>query len=352
MNKNLGRFLLLLSTILIFLIIFEFSLIILEKINKGGNRDDIFKEFFQFSDIYGWENKPNTTKKFTIPDTISYVRINNLGFRGEDYKEIENMYKILVLGDSFTWGYGVNDNETYPKLLEIYNSRIKTINMGVAGYGTDQEYLTMINKGLKMKPDLVILMYQISTDTGDTNSEVRYGKIKPLFEYDNRSLFLTNVPLPKRDLNTNIKKEDFIKSLRGYKFFRDNLISIPFIREFLIDNFHIGRDYDFIENYNLVFTILTKLNEELKKEKIPFLVIIMPDKEQINGPLSNRSIYFMENFLEKENINYIDLFPYFKEEDISSIYFKIDGHTNFEGNKKIAKIIYTELMNNKKEYKI
>ena len=61
---------------------------------------------------------PNTRSE--IPsDEYSYVQTaNNLGLRGRDIqvKKAPDHYRILMLGDSFTMGKGVNDDETFSAL--------------------------------------------------------------------------------------------------------------------------------------------------------------------------------------------------------------------------------------------
>ena len=75
----------------------------------------------------GWENK--------------YVSINDKGFRdnGHVFKkgELDTKRKILAVGDSFTFGDQVNDQETWPACVEKETKRA-TLNGGVFGYGVAQ----------------------------------------------------------------------------------------------------------------------------------------------------------------------------------------------------------------------
>lgn len=90
-------------------------------------------------------------------------RINAQGLRSStvSYKD-KAKKRILLLGDSFVFGHGVEDNETLAVRMEnILNSKFskmkyEIINAGVPGYSLDNEYMTL-KALLYLKPDIVLL---------------------------------------------------------------------------------------------------------------------------------------------------------------------------------------------------
>jgi len=94
------------------------------------------------------------------------VHINALGFRdARDYSldKAPNTFRILVFGDSVTFGHGALSETTYPFLLE---QRLKqwrpgvdwqVWNLGVPGYNTTQELKYLERVGPRYRPDLVII---------------------------------------------------------------------------------------------------------------------------------------------------------------------------------------------------
>jgi len=90
---------------------------------------------------------------------------NSEGFRGPLYSAAKgnSVFRIIGIGDSMTFGWGVHDDETY---LAFLNDRLNSefpdiswqvINTAVPGYNTVMEVETLKEKGLKYKPDLVIV---------------------------------------------------------------------------------------------------------------------------------------------------------------------------------------------------
>ena len=72
------------------------------------------------------------------------ANVNSLGFRGEEINiDKGDMYRILCLGDSFTYGWGVNIDDSWPKKLETYlrtngMENVEVLNLGQGGGYTKQ----------------------------------------------------------------------------------------------------------------------------------------------------------------------------------------------------------------------
>jgi lysophospholipase L1-like esterase len=94
------------------------------------------------------------------------VHINTLGFRDDrDYPLDKGSatFRILVLGDSVTFGHGSIAEHTYPALLErklrAWRPDVdwQVWNLGVPGYNTSQELAYLLQVGPTFKPDLVVV---------------------------------------------------------------------------------------------------------------------------------------------------------------------------------------------------
>lgn len=112
----------------------------------------------------------NTSSRDYIPGDydVSYKN-NNLGYRGRSGSEekMPSTYRILMLGDSFTFAPGVHDDETACYLLEDYLNKnsekhYEVINLGVDSYAPILEYLQLKTYIGMMKPDMVIMNFDMS----------------------------------------------------------------------------------------------------------------------------------------------------------------------------------------------
>ncbi len=93
------------------------------------------------------------------------ARFNAQGLRDEVIQPKEpSEFRILALGDSVTFGTGVEQDRIFTvRLQELLKTRlgrpVRVINTGVGGYNTVQEYNYLIKEGLSFDPDMIILTY-------------------------------------------------------------------------------------------------------------------------------------------------------------------------------------------------
>jgi len=342
----------------------------------------------------------NYTKEFR-----TIYRINSFGIRDREYalNKEEGVFRIIVLGDSFTEGYGVNIEDTFIKKLEwLLNSdetakdnKYEVLNFGCAGYSPLLEYILLKQKGMKFDPDLVILML----DYSDFYDDIRYSEFS---KSDNKGKPISVLNSELSIADSRLKSSNIIDAflLRHSVFYNYLRLKIQKIiwgggdgknihpvaiksGDIKSDRFWMLKDkiymydrdfekYSIVENTaenrakaaDLTFKYLTMIKDMLEENNKEFLLVIFPYGQQVDandwsegrvllglerGKTYN-DFYLYEktlgDFTEKAGINTMNLYPYFIKNNAKPLFFKIDGHFNKNGHDLVAQALYEYIMNN------
>jgi lysophospholipase L1-like esterase len=100
----------------------------------------------------------------------AFYRINADGLRDSVYArpKPDGVFRIVVMGDSVSFGYGVEEAEAYPQVLEellselVPNSQIEVVNLSVGGYNAYNEAKLLEGVGQSYEPDLVLVQFCIN----------------------------------------------------------------------------------------------------------------------------------------------------------------------------------------------
>lgn len=187
-----------LLTLLLFLASLCLSLggaeLVLRKVMKGGL--DVWDErnlMYRHDPLLGWFPRPDSSF-VGQGDRISH---NSRGFRDIEHRP-DSRRGIMVLGDSFVWGYEVDQDARFTDYLREKFSDVPVYNLGVSGYGTDQEYLLLQREFDFYHPAIVFLEFTTDNDPDDNATDMRYGTyFKPYFRAEGGGLRLCGVPVPR-----------------------------------------------------------------------------------------------------------------------------------------------------------
>lgn len=141
------------------------------------------------SDLFERQNLANRAGWKRSSEFETYVRINSHGLRGPEvpYEKPADTFRVLVVGDSFTFGAQVNEEQTFVSRLQGYlrdrvhragmdQSKIETINGGVDGWSTINELAWLKAEGVRYDPDLVLLMFYTGNDPGENFDRLKAVK--------------------------------------------------------------------------------------------------------------------------------------------------------------------------------
>lgn len=186
------------------------GLLIAEGAARIGERvrcQDLKGGFAVRNRLYGWGNRPGASVwNRGCVDFRTHVHINRHGLRDREISYARSAAaRILVLGDSFTAGIGVDRDQTYVKLLErrltegaAADAQVEVLNAGVPGWGTDNALLYYRHEGWKYHPDLVLLAFDTLNDPFENTRRMvamnPFWPDKPYFALED-GFALRNFPL-------------------------------------------------------------------------------------------------------------------------------------------------------------
>lgn len=324
--KNKIYFFILLFIEIIIITYFAINIINKKKLFSNIKFEPIKKDFILFnkySDLkYFYEPRPNTIEKVNewVPYKGTYtINSDSLNERF-DYstKKIKKTYRIITLGNSFTYGLYVDTKDNWTEQLEDRLNqqkeqcpniiRFEVINLGMHGY--DIQYLVERFKlrGVKYDPDMVI--WFINDNDFPQINEIMLKKVK----------------FYQKQMSENGELEKQIKSGNLYPAWDKALRELK-----------TQYDKKSLEKYQL--DQLTQFKKDIYRGTLLFLTFPVTSLYH-KSILKDFTHFFAQTYFSDEIINIYD-------ESRELLYFPNDGHPNQKGHKKIAENIFNILIKKK-----
>ena len=163
--------------------------------DQVGVLQDQYRLGYRYDAELGWFPSADQTRTFAA-SRVTTVRHNARGFRDGEHV-VDSRPGLLVLGDSFVWGYDVEKTERFTDRLAAELTAWQVFNLGVSGYGTDQEYLLLQREFDYYNPKIVLITFCTDNDRQDNSTSARYGGFqKPYYSAAGETLTLHGVPVP------------------------------------------------------------------------------------------------------------------------------------------------------------
>jgi hypothetical protein len=287
---------------------------------------EITYAFDMYDATKGWMTKPGLRDQRVFVDRL--LNTNDKGLRGRreySYSKPAGMRRVLVLGDSFTFGEEVSDTETYPHYLQTKFSELEVINMGVHGYGHDQMLILLEEEGVKYTPDVVILGF-IAGDMHRNMLQFR-DYAKPRFVLDgDAGLKLVGSPVPRPE---EVMKWDWARP-RLYDAW--SLLRFRFMTWSGLHHKRMNR---------LTAAILDRMVATImQRGATPLFVYIPTPREIIGLDKTSRELGFFDSYCKsKRELRCISVWPQLEARRKQGAKLKTTGHWDAFGNQVIADAI-------------
>lgn len=280
------------------------------KRQRTGRR--LYYTFDDYHPTRGWALRANLRDVAVFEGKT--LSSNSRGLRGAQEHPVnkpEGVTRIVVIGDSFTFGEDVGDDETWPSRLQASMPGTEVLNLGVHGYGHDQMLLYLREEGLKYHPDVVVVGFL--PDDMERNVVSFRDFAKPRFVLDGDRLRLSNVPVPTPD--EVLRREpyrlrflDLLAMLHGHYLRRT------------------GRDQD--EMRRITLPLLDEMTAAITAAGARPAFAYLPVYGEIDKPgpgMTARERFFFSHWRQR-GIQSMYLRPYFQEKLRRGVEFKTYGH--------------------------
>jgi SGNH hydrolase-like domain, acetyltransferase AlgX len=330
----------------------------------------VYPAMFEDSDYLPYRLRRGYRGRLATDEFDTIIRINSRGYRGDEFAPgADDAFRILVIGDSFTFGWGVEDTETYASRLQQLllssgrtSRRVEVVNAGFAAcYSPDTYYLYMKREGLALDPDLIVVGVYVGNDLDSPaafeNEWVEHdAEGLPLRIRNTTSHVVDHMLLPRVvPLRYRIPVLHRLHLFQGIADLWWALKGSGLLSSFgAATTLHAAGPTDdrvpfiyrltYAERTNSVMNRVTSLFGGMKRlaseAEVPLVFMIIPEQVQLSANALDglpadvgKPQRLLSEFFKREGLDYVDLLPSFAEATASQrLYVPKDGHWSVAGH--------------------
>lgn len=292
-------------------------------------------------------------------DNYYGFRLNSGGFKDKEFpKKQKDVYRIVGVGDSFAFGitpYQHNYLTLLENGLKLQKKRSEVLNIGISGTNVPEYLSTIVEEGLPLKPDLILLSFYVGNDF--MLSHKHPNRLK-LFKHSRLATMLNYVG----NVVQKVKNPQHL-IYGGHTYcdscgpMTDTQYAEVLKRRLLL--YEEGNP-EFDSNFEEVMDWLQRIQQLCQKQKIDLCLVIIPAEEQlypkVEGILrkEHRSTKVWNKTkpqrvlverLKEMQIPFLDLYPVFQKAAQKQVLYRPnDTHWNVEGNALAAQEIHNWLL--------
>jgi len=332
---------------------------------------------------------PNSTFEASpLERGITYtVHINKYGYRGADFAipKPSGVKRIFVVGDSFAFGTGEQDNETIPYFLQEnlrgQNIPAEVINAGIGHASPITHYVNLRDIHLKYQPDTVLLLFDFTdlwddwhwerSAVLDKNGEIKRFDLcyingkrdwwRTCFMYSAACRFLNNKVVRPLNKIRALGLKEYIRVCVTGKRAKAAIINSgkPVPEEIQLEQDGLllmrGREKEALirKQWPRTEKYLLKIKELLAKHNVEFIIVMYPHGIYVGADQWSRgretwgfktdyiskdylAFELMREFTAKNGIAFINTLDDFLKAPPQKYFFEYDGHLTVEGNRVLA----------------
>jgi hypothetical protein len=273
---------------------------------------------YEYAECCDYRLAPNQDFHFSKDEFDTRIRINALGLRGS-LPNLDLQNRLLVLGDSFAFGYGVNDDEAFPALIgHRLGPNVAVINSGHSGYDTRREAAFLKEEGPRFNPTLIVVTFVLN-DVPSNSGKFWFNAIPdgwlryfPLRGTANFLSYLFRNPeelLFKLGLNDSFRYTSALSCLQ---------------------------DGECADDWTVTDRMLSDIVRQGREMGAKLLFVHIPTLEEVRGDVERGDPAYAEKklrgFAQKNGVGFVGMRNALSPSD----YFPTDGHWTPSGHVKAA----------------
>jgi len=278
-----------------------------------------YPQLFEKYDAFGYRLWPSREMHYHYPpDNPREIKItsNSDGFRSiREFEQKDERKRIMIIGDSFVFGDGVEEQERFSNILENLEPNWRVDNLGMTGFGPDLMLRAFKSVGLKLHPKIVVwCMY-----TDDFRRVRLYysgvGFTIPRYKLESGKLI--TVPYPKKSL---LDKSAIYHSIRHIYWTKTD--AVYQLNEAIMDNFlSLARLYQF-----------------------RVVIIFLPGKA--DKPWDKERRFWLRRYANKHGVSFKDFTEVIHSHRRRDVFIRNNPHLNAVGHRITAEALYQFLNDN------
>jgi lysophospholipase L1-like esterase len=298
----------------------------------------VLKTWIEPADGLGWRLPPNFEGRGIFSE---YIRTNENGLRDVEHsvEKEPGTLRILGVGDSFTFGWGVPLEDAFMKQLEkqlvgVTGQRVETINAGVPGYGLNQYYIYLKYYGVKYHPDVVVIAY--FTDDLPT---ALVESLPPMETFKDGLKYKGGVWRHARVYN-------FLTTAAGIIRVRNRPTTTDYLSDLdarrmewsKYERFLMSDAIETEKKVRLLEEYLTRLQAITSEIDATFVLMYIPDIAHLYHPEYQSINRVLARLARTHNVPFVDMTPIFEasSDPRTNYLWPRDAHTNRHGHFQIA----------------
>lgn len=299
---------------------------------RGGHRHHDFEVEYS-TDLDAWRTTPASVRKTP----------------GRD---------VFWVGDSFTFGFGVSDQDTFVNRISQAEPDVRHVNAGIPGFSTDQEMLLIERRILRTRPGAVMLVVYLGNDLFDNRLPfpLQAENAKPYFSLDPGGRLVPHqLPVPRLRKPADGSQPSLSQvvlgeaSSSGWSGFLD----LEIIRRLgwgmaPAEDWRASLDTRFEGELRLFMALLTRIQNAVTGAGAQFRVYLLPSRRAIepaDGVMSQVQDYLAAQIIDRsraQGVTAFSLIPALRtaqSREPGRLYFPNEGHLTARGHALVADMI-------------